>query len=495
MLLKDMLERLDYIVLNGSVDIEVNNLVMDSRKAEQGDVFVCITGAVRDSHEFASDVIEKGVSALVVEKDIKCLENIMLKNITLIKVKSTRYALACMSAAYFGYPAEKLKTIGITGTKGKTTAAYMIHSVLESVGIKTGLIGTIETVIEDIKIPSENTTPESFLVQKYFAQMVEKGCEAVVMEVSSQGLMLDRVVGFMFDYGIFTNLSPDHIAPGEHKDFEDYLSCKAKLFKNCRHGIFNIDDEYADRMIEGCVCDVETYGVGTENHADMQAKHIHLFTKPGLLGVSYDLSGKLEMQVEIHVPGEFSVYNSLAAIAVCRHFTEDKKKIEKALLDIKVKGRVELLSVSPKFTLMIDYAHNAMSLESLLTNLRKYKPHRIVTLFGCGGNRDKHRRYEMGEVSSRLSDLSVITSDNPRNEQPMAIIEDILTGVKRANGAYVTIPDRKQAIKYAIEHGEDGDIIVLAGKGHEDYQIIKGVKYHMDERELVEEVKTELGLV
>lgn len=495
MLLKDMLERLDYIVLNGSVDIEVNNLVMDSRKAEQGDVFVCITGAVRDSHEFASDVIEKGVSALVVEKDIKCLENIMLKNITLIKVKSTRYALACMSAAYFGYPAEKLKTIGITGTKGKTTAAYMIHSVLESVGIKTGLIGTIETVIEDIKIPSENTTPESFLVQKYFAQMVEKGCEAVVMEVSSQGLMLDRVAGFMFDYGIFTNLSPDHIAPGEHKDFEDYLSCKAKLFKNCRHGTFNIDDEYADRMIEGCVCDVETYGVGTENHADMQAKHIHLFTKPGLLGVSYDLSGKLEMQVEIHVPGEFSVYNSLAAIAVCRHFTEDKKKIEKALLDIKVKGRVELLSVSPKFTLMIDYAHNAMSLESLLTNLRKYKPHRIVTLFGCGGNRDKHRRYEMGEVSSRLSDLSVITSDNPRNEQPMAIIEDILTGVKRANGAYVTIPDRKQAIKYAIEHGEDGDIIVLAGKGHEDYQIIKGVKYHMDERELVEEVKTELGLV
>ena len=495
MLLKDMLERLDYIVLNGSVDIEVNNLVMDSRKAEQGDVFVCITGAVRDSHEFASDVIEKGVSALVVEKDIKCLENIMLKNITLIKVKSTRYALACMSAAYFGYPAEKLKTIGITGTKGKTTAAYMIHSVLESVGIKTGLIGTIETVIEDIKIPSENTTPESFLVQKYFAQMVERGCEAVVMEVSSQGLMLDRVAGFMFDYGIFTNLSPDHIAPGEHKDFEDYLSCKAKLFKNCRHGIFNIDDEYADRMIEGCVCDVETYGVGTENHADMQAKHIHLFTKPGLLGVSYDLSGKLEMQVEIHVPGEFSVYNSLAAIAVCRHFTEDKKKIEKALLDIKVKGRVELLSVSPKFTLMIDYAHNAMSLESLLTNLRKYKPHRIVTLFGCGGNRDKHRRYEMGEVSSRLSDLSVITSDNPRNEQPMAIIEDILTGVKRANGAYVTIPDRKQAIKYAIEHGEDGDIIVLAGKGHEDYQIIKGVKYHMDERELVEEVKTELGLV
>lgn len=489
MLLKDMLEKLDYVVVNGSADIEVNNLVMDSRKAEKGDVFVCITGAVKDSHEFAADVIEKGAAALIVEKDIKCSENI-----TLVKVKSTRYALACMSAAYFGYPAEKLKTIGITGTKGKTTAAYMIHSVLESVGIKTGLIGTIETIIEDIKIPSENTTPESFLVQKYFAQMVEKGCEAVVMEVSSQGLMLDRVAGFVFDYGVFTNLSPDHIAPGEHKDFEDYLSCKAKLFKNCRHGIFNIDDEHVDRMIDGCVCDVETYGVGAENHADLQAQHIHLFTKPGLLGVSYNLSGKLEMKVGINVPGEFSVYNSLAAIAVCRHFTENKEKMEKALLNIRVKGRVEILPVSPKFTLMIDYAHNAMSLESLLTNLRKYKPHRIVTLFGCGGNRDKHRRYEMGEVSSRFSDLSVITSDNPRNEQPMAIIEDILTGVKHADGAYVIIPDRKQAIKYVIEHGEDGDIIVLAGKGHENYQIIQGVKYHMDERELVEEVKAELGL-
>ena len=490
MLLKNMLEKLDYKIINGSADIEVNNLMMDSRKVEKGDVFVCIRGAVKDAHDFALDVMKKGAIAVIVEKDIEFTEDV-----TVVKVKSTRYALACMSAAYFGYPAEKLKTIGITGTKGKTTAAYMIHSILEGVGIKTGLIGTIETIIEDIKIPSENTTPESFLVQKYFAKMVEEGCEAVVMEVSSQGLMLDRVAGFTFDYGVFTNLSPDHIAPGEHKDFEDYLSCKAKLFKNCRHGIFNIDDEHVERMIDGCLCDVETYGVGDKNHADLWADNIHLFTKPGLLGVAYDLSGKLDMKVEIDVPGEFSVYNSLAAIAVCRHFTEDKEQIENALLDIRVKGRVEILPVSPRFTLMVDYAHNAMSLESLLTDLRKYKPHRLVALFGCGGNRDKHRRYEMGEVSSRLADLSIITSDNPRNEQPMAIIEDILTGVKRADGKYVTIPDRKQAIKYAIEHGEDGDIIVLAGKGHEDYQIIQGVKYHMDERELVEEIKAELGFI
>lgn len=490
MLLKDMLEKLDYVIVNGSVDIEIEKLVMDSRKTERGDVFVCISGAVRDAHDFLPDVIEKGAAAVIVERDVK-----VSGDVTVVKVKSTRYALACMSAAYFGYPAKKLKTIGITGTKGKTTTTYMVRSVLEGVGIKTGLIGTIETIIGDTRIPSENTTPESFAVQEYFAKMVEEGCEAVVMEVSSQGLMLDRVAGFTFDYGVFTNLSPDHIGPNEHKDFEDYADCKAKLFRNCRHGIFNIDDEYVEKMIQGCTCDVETYGVKElGNHGDIEADHIHLFKKPGILGVAYDLSGKTDMNVEIDVPGKFSVYNSLAAIAICLHFTKDEKVIKKALAGIRVKGRVEILPVSPKFTLMIDYAHNAMSLESLLVSLREYEPHRIVTVFGCGGNRDRNRRFEMGEVSSKFSDLSIITSDNPRDEEPMAIIEDILTGVKRAEGEYVTVPDRKEAIRYAIEHGEEGDIIVLAGKGHEDYQIIKGVKYHMDERELVEEVKEELGL-
>lgn len=488
MQLKKMLEGFDYTVKSGSVDIEVNHIVMDSRKAEPKDVFVCITGAVRDAHDFVPDVIDKGVAAIVVEKDVE-----VTKDVTVIKVENTRYALACMSAAYFDHPAKKLKTIGITGTKGKTTSTYMVRSVLEGVGIKTGLIGTIETIIGDTRIPSENTTPESYLVQEYFAKMVEEGCQAVVMEVSSQGLMLDRVSGFVFDYGVFTNLSPDHIGPNEHKDFEDYVNCKAKLFRNCRHGIFNIDDPYAERMLEDCTCDVETYGVKEMgNEPDFQADQIHLFKKPGILGVAYQLSGKLNMEVEIDVPGKFSVYNSLAAIAICSHFTENQQVIEQALADIRVKGRVEILSVYPKFTLMIDYAHNAMSLESLLKSLREYEPHRIVTVFGCGGNRDRNRRFEMGEVSSRLADLSIITSDNPRDEEPMAIIEDILQGVKKAEGAYVTIPDRKEAIRYAIEHGEEGDIIILAGKGHEDYQIIKGVKYHMDERELVAEIKKEI---
>lgn len=490
MKLRDLLEKLDYKVLHGNVENEINKLRMDSRKVESGDVFVCISGAVKDAHDFIPDVIEKGAVAVIVEKDVE-----VDSDVTIIKVESTRYALACMSAAYFGYPAEKLQTIGITGTKGKTTTTYMVRSVLEGVGIKTGLIGTIETIIGEKQIPSENTTPESFTVQQYFAQMVDAGCKAVVMEVSSQGLMLDRVAGFTFDYGVFTNLSPDHIGPNEHKDFEDYIQCKAKLFKNCKHGIFNCDDEYAKKMIEGCVCHVETYGVKEcNNDADLLADKIHLFRKPGVLGVAYALSGKKNMEVEIDVPGKFSVYNSLAAIAICLHFTEDEAVIKKALEEIRVKGRVEILPVSPKFTLMIDYAHNAMSLESLLKSLKEYQHGRIVTLFGCGGNRDRNRRFEMGEVSSRLSDLSIITSDNPRDEEPMDIIEDILIGVKKADGAYVTVPDRKDAIKYAIEHGEEGDIIILAGKGHEDYQIIKGVKYHMDERELVEQVKKELGL-
>ena len=414
------------------------------------------------------------------------------EGICLLQVENSRKALAFLSAAYFDYPAEKLITIGVTGTKGKTTTTYMIQSVLERTGVKTGLIGTIETVIGDTRIPACNTTPESYVVQESFAKMVEEGCKAVVMEVSSQGLMLDRVAGFEFDYGIFTNLSQDHIGPNEHKDFDDYMYWKSVLFEHCKTGIFNVDDAHAKDMMRNAKCKVETFGI--EQEADLKASNIQLFQKPGILGISYDLSGKVTMPVEIDIPGRFSVYNSLTAISVCLHFTKDLRLIEKVLSEIRVKGRVEMIDVSPDFTVMIDYAHNAMSLESLLKSLREYQPKRIVTLFGCGGNRDRNRRFEMGEVSSRLADFTIITSDNPRFEDPEAIIEDILTGVKKADGEYIRIPDRKEAIKYAIEHGQKGDVIVLAGKGHEDYQEIKGVKYQMDERVLISEIKEELNL-
>ncbi len=392
-------------------------------------------------------------------------------------------------AAWFGHPAEKLKVIGITGTKGKTTTTYLVKSILENAGHKVGLIGTIEAIIGDKVIPAANTTPESYVVQQYFAEMVEAGCDSVVMEVSSQGLMLHRTAGFLFDLGIFTNIEPDHIGPNEHKDFEDYMHCKGMLFKQCRVGIVNADDEHLEKVLEGHTCSLETFGFSEK--ADLRAKDLHLVTGKGTLGIAYQAEGLMNFPVEIDLPGKFSVYNSLTAIAICRHFGVSVENIQKALKAAKVKGRIEMVKVSDDFTLMIDYAHNAMSLESLLTTLREYEPARLVCLFGCGGNRSKLRRYEMGEVSGRLADLTIITSDNPRDEEPQAIIDDIKIGISKTAGHYVEIADRKEAIAYAIRHGQPGDIIVLAGKGHEDYQEIKGKKYPMDERDLIRDILAE----
>ena len=481
MKLSKLLERMEYECVQGSIDIPVSHLLYDSRKACPDGVFVCISGAVMDGHKFIPDVVLKGVTAVVVEKDVQAPENV-----TVIRVENTRVALAYMSAAYFDYPAEQLKTIGITGTKGKTTTTYMVRSILENSGFKTGLIGTIETIIGSKVIKANNTTPESYLVQQYFREMVNAGCQCVVMEVSSQGLMMHRVDGFTFDYGIFTNLGPDHIGPNEHKDLDDYIYCKSLLFQKCRHGIVNVDDAYVDRILKDHTCDVQTFGMA--ENADFCAKDIQLFQKPGILGVTYQLSGCMNTKVEIDIPGEFSVYNSLTAIAICHNFNVPEENILKALANVRVKGRLEIIPISPKFTLMIDYAHNAMALESLLNSLKEYQPKRLVTLFGCGGNRDPHRRYEMGEVSSNLSDLTVVTSDNPRFEEPMDIINDIIKGVKLGPGKYVTIPDRKDAIKYCIENAKEGDVVILAGKGHEDYQEIKGIKYPMDERVLIQEI-------
>ena len=490
MKLIDLLPKLTYTCLKGSVDTEIAHLVYDSRKVAPGDVFVCISGAARDAHDFAVDVAQKGAAAIVVERDLT--DQLADYAITVIQVENSRLALACMAADYFGNPAEKLTTIGITGTKGKTTTTYMVKSVLEKTGVKTGLIGTIETIIGEEHIPAANTTPESYIVQETFAQMVEAGCQCVVMEVSSQGLMLHRVSGFTFDFGIFTNLSEDHIGPAEHKDFQEYLSCKAQLFQQCRHGIVNNDDPHVKDIIKHATCDIETFGL--EQEADLRAQDLELFTKPGILGIRYHLTGKADLPVEVDIPGRFSVYNSLTAIAICLHFTDDIALIQNVLKGVQVKGRVEIVPASDKFTVMIDYAHNAMSLESLLSSLREYHPKRLVTVFGCGGNRARSRRFEMGEVSSRMSDLSIITSDNPRFEKPADIIADILTGVQKADGHYIMIEDRQDAIGYALEHGQEGDVIIIAGKGHEDYQEIEGVKHHFSDREVVEAHAKRLGL-
>lgn len=481
--LKDLLSNLEYECIAGTEEAEVTEVVYDSRKVTPGCLFICIVGANVDGHDFAAQVAEAGAKVLVVQKEVDLPAQ---ADVTVIKVEDTRYAMAFISAAYFGNPAEELKVIGITGTKGKTTTTYLVKSILEQAGRKVGLIGTIEVIIGDTHIHANNTTPESYLLQQYFRQMVDAGCDTVVMEVSSQGLMLHRTQGFVFDFGIFTNMEPDHIGPNEHKDFEDYMHCKGLLFQQCRVGIVNKDDKHWEQVIKGHTCALETYGI--EADADLKAENLKLLSGGGKLGVSFDVRGLMDFPVEIATPGKFSVYNALTAIAICRHFGVSKEAIQKALLAAKVKGRIELVKVSDDFTLMIDYAHNAMALESLLSTLREYHPHRLVSVFGCGGNRSRIRRYEMGEVSGRMADLTIITSDNPRFEEPQAIIDDIKVGIGKTDGNYIEICDRKEAIAYAIAHGEPGDIIVLAGKGHEDYQEIKGVKYPMDERDLIQDI-------
>lgn len=482
--LRVLLEKLEYEVIQGSEDVQITEVVYDSRKVSEGCLFICIEGANFDGHSFASQAAQKA-RVLVVSKNVDGLADM---DVTVIRVKDTRYAMAFISAAYFGHPAEKLRVIGITGTKGKTTTTYLMKSILENAGYKVGLVGTIETIIGETHIPALNTTPESYTLQSYFAQMVEAGMDAVVMEVSSQGLKQHRSQGFVFDIGIFTNLEPDHIGPNEHESFEEYMYCKGLLFKQCKVGIVNADDSHCEQVLQGHTCAVERFGFSDK--ADIMASGLSLIRDKGMLGVDFKVSGIMNFEVEVATPGRFSVYNALAAIATCRHFNVAEDDIKRALLAAKVKGRIEMVKVSDHFTMLIDYAHNAMSLKSLLTTLREYEPHRLVCLFGCGGNRSKLRRYEMGEISGRLADLTIITSDNPRFEEPQDIIEDIKIGICKTDGKYVEILDRKEAIRYAIEHGEEGDIIVLAGKGHEDYQEIKGVKYHMDERELIRDILT-----
>ncbi len=483
---KELLGELSYQVLQGDVNTPVAHLVYNTKEIKEPCLFVCIQGAVYDSHGAVEEIVKKGARVLVVQRPVSAPGHV-----TVVLVEDTRYALALLSAAYFSYPARKLKIIGVTGTKGKTTATYLIRSILEKAGISTGLMGTIEIITGKECIPAGNTTPESYVIQEAFAKMVENGCQVAVMEVSSQGLMLCRTAGIPFEIGIFTNIAPDHIGPNEHGSFEEYMAWKGKLFRQCRLGLVNVDDCHWRQVLQGHTCQLETYGFSQE--AQLRAEDLELVNRPGYLGVRYRLSGLLEADVEMDLPGRFSVYNSLAAIGVCRHFGIPREHMAAVLKGAHTKGRIERFPLPRDFTLLIDYAHNAMSLENLLLTLREYHPKRLVCMFGCGGNRSRLRRFEMGEVSGNLADFTIITSDNPRFEEPLDIIQDIETGIQKTEGAYVKIPDRKEAIRYALEQGRSGDVIVLAGKGHEDYQEIKGVKYPMDERVLIRQILEELG--
>ena len=483
MRLQALLQEIDYKILRGTPDIEISAVVYDSRKLTKDCLFICIEGTKFDGHTFAAEAVEKGAKALLVSRAVELPKEC---DVTVIEVPDTRYAMAFISAAWFGHPAKKLKVIGITGTKGKTTTTYLVKSILENAGFRVGLIGTIETVIGDVHIHAENTTPESYLLQEDFAKMAEAGLDAVVMEVSSQALKLHRTQGFVFDYGIFTNLEPDHIAPGEHESFEEYRACKGLLFRQCLVGIVNGDDAHTEELLRGHTCELETYGMGEA--CMLRAENPELVHTPGELGVNFHVTGLMDFDAHVSAPGRFSVYNALCAIAICRHFKVGTEDIQGALRQAKVKGRIERVKISDRFTLLIDYAHNAMALESLLSTLKEYEPGRLVCLFGCGGNRSKQRRFEMGEVSGRIADFTVITSDNPRFEEPRDIIEDIKTGIGKTEGKFVEICDRREAIAYVISHAREGDLIVLAGKGHEDYQEIKGIKYPMDERVIIEEL-------
>lgn len=485
MKLNTLLAGLEYTCIQGSEEVEITNVINDSRKVGEGDLFLCIPGAVVDGHTFAAEVVQKGAAALIVEREVD-----VSKEVTVIRVENARYAMALISAAYFDHPAEKLKVIGVTGTKGKTTTTYMIRSILERAGHKVGVIGTIEVVIGEEHIPVNNTTPESYDIHYFFDRMVKAGCDVVVMEVSSQGLKLHRTAGIQFDYGLFTNLSPDHIGPNEHESFEEYLYCKSLLFQQCRQGIANRDDKHFEEMTKNASCPVETYGLCED--ANLRAANVELTRAVDYLGVDFDLSGLMDFRVHVGIPGAFSVYNAMGAIAVVRHFGVTEDVINDVLKNMKVKGRVQIVPTGADYTLIIDYAHNAVSLESILKTMRAYQPPRLVCMFGCGGNRAKSRRYEMGEVSGKMADLTIITSDNPRFEEPQAIIDDIITGMKKTEGKYMEIIDRREAIAYCMKHAQPGDIVVLAGKGHETYQEIKGVKYHMSEEETVMELLEEM---
>ena len=480
MTLEKLLTRLNYTVVSGRTDIRISDVIYDSRKVVKDCVFVCLIGSNTDSHQFAQEAADKGAAAVIVSRDIP------VSGAAVIKVDDTRKALAFMSAEYFGNPADTLTTIGITGTKGKTTTASMIHSILEKGGIKTGIIGTLGIIIGDKLIKTANTTPESYEIQRALRQMIDDGCKCCVMEASSLGIKWHRTDGFIFDYGIFTNFSHDHIGGAEHPTMEDYLECKSKLFRQCTTGIINTDDPTADKMIEKHTCQIETFGCNET--AQLRASDTKLISKPGYLGVHFTLSGALDMPVDVDIPGMFTVHNALAAAAVCRHFNITQQNIYDGLNEVKVKGRVEAVKVPGNYTLLIDYAHNAVSMENILTTLREYHPKRLITLFGAGGNRPRDRRFEMGEISGRLSDLSVVTEDNSRFEDVNDIIADIKVGIDKTDGKYVTIPDRTEAIRYCIRNAQDGDIIVLAGKGHEDYQDKNGKKTHYDEREVIAEI-------
>ncbi len=472
-----LLSQVRYEVIQGTVHTPAEGVTNDTRDLKRGDVYVCIAGYGTDGHGFVPEAVEKGASVIVAEKEITCPPGV-----TVIRVSDTRWALAAMSAAARGYPAEHLRVIGITGTKGKTTTAWMLRDILRMEEGACGLVGTVETDTGLRRFQSTRTTPESCQLMKYFQEMREAGMASAVMEVSSQALKLERTACIPFRMGIFTNLGEDHIGPGEHDSMEEYWRCKHLLFLQCETGLGNIDDPCYGEIFDRTGCRRVTFGTG--EGAKWRAVKIKEETRGGRIGMSFEIEGR-EGTFFIPLPGRYNVYNALAAAAAAFELGTRGETVRKALSRVRVPGRMELVSSSGGRTIFLDYAHNAMSLSCALSTLRGFARGRLIVLFGCGGNRSRQRRREMGETAGRMADETFITSDNPREERPEDIIADIVEGMRRTEGTYTVIPDRREAIRCALERSGSGDVVLVAGKGHETYQEIQGVRYPMDDRETI----------
>lgn len=498
-ILKDWLCGIPYEILQGSDMCEVGDVVFDSRKAAPQTVFVCMEGSKIDSHSFIGDVAAKGCRAIVVEKDVPQIHEDFPADISVLKVESGRRALAQLSAARFGNPSSKMLMIGLTGTKGKTSTSYMLQHILEYCGRRTGVIGTNGVMIRGEHFETRNTTPDSYELQSWFARMLEAGCDSVVMECSSQGFKMDRTAGIVFDYGIFLNISPDHIGPLEHADFAEYLYCKSRLLTQCRTAIVNADDPHTEELVKEA-------GGGWEKllrfslrdrTADLYACDLKFLTGADFTGTAFTACGLMNSEIRLSIPGEFNVSNALGALTAAADLRLPADKVREAMSHIHVDGRMEAVYKSDKFTVIVDYAHNEVSMVNLMATLKKYHPKRLIAVFGCGGNRSRDRRIGMGQAAAKSADFSVFTADNSRFEKTEDIIADIREAYLGAGGdpsAYVEIPDRREAIRYCMANAQQGDMIAVIGKGHEDYQEENGVRRHFLDKEEILKIRDELGL-
>lgn len=474
MKLRELIKNLSIIEMNADAELEISGVSYDSRKTKKGDMFVAIRGFEADGHKFIPKAVENGAAVILCEEKPSC-------DIPYVLVSDSRYGLAIVSRDFFGDPASEMTMIGITGTSGKTSSSYLIKHMLESkLDAKVGLIGTNGNMIGDELLHTEHTTPESYELHKLFRHMADSGCTHVVMEVSSHSLTLERVAGIHFDVALYTNLSQDHL--DFHGTMEEYAAAKRKLFSMCSLGCFNLDDAWADFMRDGASCRTMTFST-EKNEADLVAKDIRL-TADGVRFAS--VSGDEISITKLGIPGMFSVYNALGTMSVGLALGLSLADCSDAMSSAKgVKGRLEIVPTGRDFSVVIDYSHKPDALEKVLKTLKPVTRGRLIALFGCGGDRDKLKRPIMGRIAADNADLVVVTSDNPRTEDPDEIIREIVAGMKDKRTPTKVICDRREAIAWAIDNAAPGDVLLLAGKGHEDYQVVGHEKHHMDEREIV----------